>query len=1807
MAPSYQKFSCFLIGRESFLLPCAQNLLDCGHQVLGIIATGRSWTEPRSWKITSWADSHGIPHIQPTEDILSFLNQQPFDYLFSISNLTILSREILELPRKFAINCHDGLLPKYGGMNAPSWAILHQEQVHGITWHQITSLVDGGDILKQISFDIEANETGATLNSKCYEIIISSFVPLIEEIATGQISLIEQNLKERSYFSGSKKPSPGCILNWHNSAQQIDAIVRALDFDHYENSLGLPKVVIANQTMIISQVEIIDRPSHLPPGTIVSIESDRLSVATTTQDLLISEMQNLDGEPLTILELVNRLKLQVGDTFIDVEPNLANQIAQVETGLVKHENFWLQRLATLNPIDVPYATKNKGYQRKFQWQDWTVSSLVTEFLADRQLKWALSDFLVAVIAAYLSRIAQQNCFDIAIKFPELDRQLVGIPELFADEVPCRINIDHSQSFETIFAAIDQELQVLKQHQTYARDIVLRYPELQTLSKLKLENRLPVSIHHVTSASSNRVKSIKANSGLASSSLSHGLTFVISDRGDDCYCCYDANILDENSVNRLLEQLNIFIHGIVSNPDRSLASLPLLSDAEADRILVEWNDTQINLGADLCIHQLFEAQVEQTPDHIAVVFEEQQITYRELNNRSNQLATYLRNLGVTADVLVGICVDRSIDTIVGILGILKAGGAYVPLDPAYPQERLALILDDAEVSIVVTQSQLVKKLPAHHARVICLDIERYRQDWQYQQNLPTEIESHNLAYVIYTSGSTGKPKGVLIEHHSLVNYTIAAKIEYELTQHDRILQFTSLNFDVSAEEIYTCLTVGATLVLRNDAMLESIRAFLQQCQVWQITVTSLPTAYWHELTARLDIDKLAVPLSWRLAIIGGEKAAPARLLEWQRSVGTQVRLVNAYGPTEATISALMSDLSKVDRANPLLEIPIGRPIANTQIYILDRDRALCPIGISGELYIGGSGLARGYLNYPELTAQKFIPNPFSPNLSARLYQTGDLVKYLPDGNIQFLGRLDEQVKIRGFRVELGEIETILTAHPGIQEAIVINEAAGSGQKGLAAYLVPKQRHEQMQWWPSVGEYPLYDEFLYYSMTTDAPRNQAYQNAIDRLVKDKVVVDIGTGKDAILARFCIEAGANKVYAIEANETAFKQAATLIQQLGLQDKIIPIYGYSTDIELPEPVDVCLSEIIGTIGGSEGVAPLLNDARRFLKADGSMIPHRCVTRIAAITLPDQLLNNPGFQELTGHYTQQVFDHVGQPFDLRLCIKNLPNTSIISDRGIFEDLVFTAAIASEYSQKISLTIAKSARFDGFLLWLNLYTAPDIAIDNLAQELSWLPVYFPIFYPGIDVVSGDRIEATCIGWLSDNHINPNYRIAGKLISTNGKIVTFAYDSLHHQQPTRRSPFYELLFPNGKIKIDTDLSQLTPKSIRAYLARHLPNYMVPSAIVTIKALPLTPNGKVDHHALSAINTTKISSESSLFTPKNITEEILMRIWQEVLELKQIDINDNFFELGGHSLLAIQLFTKIEQQLKIQLPLSVLVQSPTLAQLSEQLVTSSQQNISSSLLPIQPQGSKPPFFCIHSLDPCLLFYQPLAAHLGTDQPFYGIQPYNHENQLISFAKMEEMAAYYLWEIRSIQPHGPYYLGGFSFGGHVAFEMAQQLKQQGEEVALLAIFDTPAPGAEQGLSVSEQSSRFWEILLRYGTRFLYSKLTNQLERYQSIYRDTFQRITSPQRLTDVQQQKWTQSIEVYEQTLSQYNPDIYPGKITLFQAGYNVNMMCIPSGWDRLAAKGINTIELPGDHASMFNNVNSYFLAQELNKCIQATLLE
>jgi aspartate racemase len=518
--------------------------------------------------------------------------------------------------------------------------------------------------------------------------------------------------------------------------------------------------------------------------------------------------------------------------------------------------------------------------------------------------------------------------------------------------------------------------------------------------------------------------------------------------------YNTYLFEDATIARMFGHFQTLIEGAIDNPNQIISMLPMLTLEERNQVLVEWNKTQREYPKTVCIQQLIEEQVERSPEAIAVVYGDQQLTYQALNQRANQLAAHLQSLGVGPEIPVALYATRSIEMLVGVLGILKAGAAYIPIDPAHPHERQEHKLRDSQAVVILTQANLVASLPDHQATVILLDTDWHKIAQHSSENPTCLTTPDNLAYVIYTSGSTGIPKGVAVTHRSMVNYCAEVVRVYEITSRDQVLQFSNISFDVSIEEIFPSLISGATIVIRSEETSLSISQFLEFLDQYQITFVALPTAFWHELTNSLASLPYQLPNSLRLVVVGGDKVSSSIYQTWLETVGTYPRWLNAYGPTEATISPAIFDPLWLSVPLDLRsEVPIGRPIANTQLYILDDFLQPVPIGIPGELYIGGVGLARKYLNHLELTKEKFVSHPFTNDSDARLYKTGDLVRYRADGNIEFLGRRDRQVKIRGFRIELGEIEFALSQHPMLQDVVVIVREDQSDDKQLVAYGIP----------------------------------------------------------------------------------------------------------------------------------------------------------------------------------------------------------------------------------------------------------------------------------------------------------------------------------------------------------------------------------------------------------------------------------------------------------------------------------------------------------------------------------------------------------------------------------------------------------------------------------------------------------------------------------------------------------------------------------------------------------------------------------
>lgn len=727
--------------------------------------------------------------------------------------------------------------------------------------------------------------------------------------------------------------------------------------------------------------------------------------------------------------------LRSGSCFADYIAWLQQQ------DLSQAEAFWRQ---TLQGVTAPTSLTNlevhnlSAQPEKYLEQSLKLSPATTTALKSwaKQHQLTLNTIVQGAWALLLSRYSGEDevVYGVTVSGRPVDlpaaESMVGI---FINTLPLRMKLDAEMFLLPWLGKLQGQLLEIRQYEYTPLVEIQGWSEIPRGLPL-FESILVFENYPVDRALSDWQKNLEIETLSAVDRTNYPLTIsVIPGSQLEIRIAGDRSRFDTATITRMLGHFQTLLEGMAANPELRLYELPLLTVAQKHQLLVEWNQTQLEFPQQ-CIHQLFEAQVEKTPDAVAVVFADQSLTYQHLNQRANQLARYLQKLGVGAEVPVCICVDRSIEMVVGLLGILKAGGAYVPLDPTYPLERLEYIQQDVRSPVLLTQKQLTAQLSSRSAQVVCLDTDWEEIKQQTPENLATATKSNNLAYAIYTSGSTGQPKGVEIAHSNVVNFLSAMQQSVGLNQQDVLLAVTTLAFDIAALEIFLPLTIGARVVVASREVASDGVQLSDLLNNSQATVMQATPATW----------RILLPVGWQgskhLKILCGGEALSRQLAN--QLLPQCHGLWNLYGPTETTI---WSTVEQVEWGEDI--VPIGRPIGNTYIYILDSNLQPTPIGVPGELYIGGAGVARGYWQRPELTTQRFIINPFLFQPDQRLYKTGDLVRYRSDGKIEYIGRLDHQVKIRGFRIELGEIEAVLAKHSDVQQVVVIAK-----QDSLIAYIV-----------------------------------------------------------------------------------------------------------------------------------------------------------------------------------------------------------------------------------------------------------------------------------------------------------------------------------------------------------------------------------------------------------------------------------------------------------------------------------------------------------------------------------------------------------------------------------------------------------------------------------------------------------------------------------------------------------------------------------------------------------------------------------
>jgi amino acid adenylation domain-containing protein len=1080
------------------------------------------------------------------------------------------------------------------------------------------------------------------------------------------------------------------------------------------------------------------------------------------------------------------------------------QRRRIESGLVGEQlDYWLNRLRDLPVLDMPTDFPHRavqGFEGRTLFA--TLPIELTEALKRFSRAQGVTLFmtLLAGFNALLQRYTGQD--DIVLGEPIANRNRVELEPLigfFVNSLVLRTDVSGDPTF----------LELLRR----SRDVVLGADANQDIPfELLVEHLKPertlgrnplfqVSLQFFSGADGGAGAAVPSNAihvEKGTASLDLAVDLIDSDSGLIARVEYSTELFTSETIDRLVLHYRNLLEAFVAHPEQPVSRPPMLEPAEKDHI-VRVLGASPSASADAerrsaSVCEIFDRRAAAVPDAVALETPARQWTYAELSESARRLAAQLQARGVGPESIVAICLERSAETIMSVLAVWLAGGAYLPFDPAYPPSRLEFLAQDARPHLIVTKTDYGDLVAPFDAPHLFLDDARDVEPTEALVDRTGGLE--RLAYVIYTSGSTGIPKGVMVEHAALAAHLEWMQAEYPLHPTDRVVFKYSFNFDVSLLETIWPLLAGARVIVPEEADATDPNFLARLIRDQEITVIDVVPSL---LNALLDSRAFGSARSLRHVFCGGEALPPEslnRLLDRM-----DVTFSNMYGPTETTITATHWRSS---HRTQLAHVPIGRPVGNARCYVLDQALNPVPALVPGELYIGGGCVARGYLGRPELTRERFSRDPFANDPFARMYRTGDRCRFLADGNLEFLGRVDDQVKVRGHRVELGEVERAMGSSRLVRSCAVALRKDESGRDELVGYVVPNTTRAEL--WPSVGEYFVYDDLLYYAMSNDRVRTEAYRVAIAKKVKGKTVVDIGSGADLVLARMCLDAGAERVYAIEMLDSAVDRARRLAATLDVGDRLVLLHGDSRDLELPEPVDVSVSELIGTIGSSEGVIPLLNDARRFLKPDGEVIPLRCVTWVAGLCLPDELVEAPRFNEVPAFYAEQLFASRGRRFDVRVGVKNLPHDAVISTPAVFEELVCSGPMLEEGTTDVELIIQRDGRLDGLLLWITLFVDADEQVDVLRSETSWLPVFLPVFSPPVEVQAGDVVTAVCSRLLESDTTTPDYLVRGAITRDDRVVIEFDYSSLRNEETCGRNPFYEALLSRQPAEDSVDVDE-----------------------------------------------------------------------------------------------------------------------------------------------------------------------------------------------------------------------------------------------------------------------------------------------------------------------------------------------------------------------------------------------------------------
>jgi amino acid adenylation domain-containing protein/FkbM family methyltransferase len=1090
----------------------------------------------------------------------------------------------------------------------------------------------------------------------------------------------------------------------------------------------------------------------------------------------------------------------------------------------------------------------------------------------REYDCDVSTFLLACYQVLLARLSGQTGITVGAlcdgrKYAELE-SAVG---LLGSYLPVSIQVDSDKTFGELLAQLKPAMAAVRAWEEY-------FTWEQIFANEAEAGYFPFAFEYVDeSATSSRagaltIQRLQESVLFERSKIKLAIEKIGAELRLDFQ--YDASLLSEHNIRLISLRFDTLLANVLENSQVPIQDLSLLPLSEERQLLHDFNKTGVGEFSKQCLHELVATEAKLTPDAPAVLSDHENLNYRELNERANQLANHLRQLGVGPDHLVGICVERSPAMLVGLLGILAADGAYVPLDPDYPAERLAFMIDDAELSVIVTTEDLLERLPQLPANVVCLDRDAELIRAQSTESALSNVSLDNLAYVIYTSGSTGRPKGVKISHRSINNRLLWMQSAFPLEPNDRVLQKTVYSFDASVWELFLPLITGAQVFMAQPGGHQDSSYLAATVADREITVLQLVPSM---LQVLIDEPQLSQWRSLKRLFCGGEVLP----LELQKKFFERVaaELINLYGPTEVSIDATYW---VCQRESDRTGVVIGRPIANMQVYVLDEQLRLAPIGVAGELFVSGVGLARGYHQRPELTADRFVPNPFSSEPGRRMYRTGDLVRYHENGAIEYLGRADHQVKLRGFRIELEEIEAVLLEHKGVREAVVTLGEDSNARQRLIAYVVGRNGNKLPQ------QEPLY-----------------------RLPNDLEVAHHSRSETEVIYKEIFE-----------DESYLKHGLTLSD------------------------GACVFDVGANIGlFTLFVHQHCRDARVFAFEPSPVSFEKLATNSALYDLEVELFNcglsnetkelpftfYPKMSSMSGVYADAALDE-------RLTRSALSNR----DEALAQDEVVADRFASETFQCQFRTLSEVIREH------NVDRIDLLKIDVEKSELDVLA--------GIGPSEWQKIEQLVI---EVHDLDGRLEQVTTLLHERGFDLTIEQDEwlrgteLYNIYARRTALREQRERRNGHRTPGALLrGDCSPESLRGHVAARVPSHLVPAAFVVLDRMPLLPNGKVDRHALPAPAEISAAAKTTYIAPRTPFEEVVARVWEDVLGLTQISVNDNFFELGGHSLVATQVMSRLREALNCEMPLRRLFELPTIAELAASIAETKQIGSSpAALSPIE----------------------------------------------------------------------------------------------------------------------------------------------------------------------------------------------------------------------------------------------------------------